>query len=135
MTWCLSPAPACTHCPTAASQRSTGAGTFGNNKLRAASPSPATPQLLRMVLLAEEAKPSEAAGVLLRLAQLRTRLAALFWSKKGSVAPCPQLQKSLMVKPQRAAASQPSSLAATPRPRPEPGHTARAGGSRECSQW
>lgn len=30
---CLSPAPACTHYPTAASQRPAGAGTFGNKKL------------------------------------------------------------------------------------------------------
>lgn len=54
---------------------------------------------------------------MLRLAQLRTPLAALSWSKKGSIAPRPHGQKSLMVKIQRAAASQPSSLAATPLPR------------------
>lgn len=118
MTRCLSPVPACTRYPTAASQRPAGRARSGTrSSARAAPPSPATPQLLRMVL--EEAKPSRAAGerfATLRLAQLRTPLAALFWSKKGSIAPRPHCQKSLTVKPQRAAASQPSPLAATPLP-------------------
>lgn len=108
------------------------------SSVTATPPSPATPQLLRMVLAAKEAKPSKAAGerfAPLGPAQLRTPLAALFWSKEGSIAPRSHHQKSLMVKPQRAAASQPTSLAATPLPEPEPGHTARAGGNRERSQW
>lgn len=56
-----------------------------------------------MVLAAKEAKPPKAAGKRFatpRLAQLRTPLAALFWSKEGSIAPRSHRQKSLMVKPQ-----------------------------------
>lgn len=50
------------------------------------------------------------------------------WPKKGSVAPRPHGQRSLMVKPQRAAASQPSSLAATLVTLPEPEGTGNVPG-------
>lgn len=106
--------------PTAASQRPAGVGIFRNTKLsQSSSSTPCHPAATEDGAGAKEAKPSEAAGecfAMLRLAQLRTPLAALSWSKKGSIAPRPHGQKSLMVKPQRAAASQPSSLAATPLP-------------------
>lgn len=123
VTGCLSPAPApapapaCTHC--CLSKTSWG-GHLQEHQAQSEQPlHPCHPAATEDGAGAKEAKPSEAAGecfAMLRLAQLRTPLAALSWSKKGSIAPRPHGQKSLMVKPQRAAASQPSSLAATPLP-------------------
>lgn len=139
MTQCLSPAPPCTRYPAAASQRPAGASTFGNNKLSHSNSSISChPTATEDGAGSRRSKTSQSSGQVLCYAETHSAenitCSTFLVQRRLNRAsfPSPEIINGETL---RAAASQPSSLAATPLPRPEPGHSARAGGNRERSQW